>query len=291
MGRTRGRKKKDGPFGLGSLQKEDREDPYPYSLGPQASLQTDKHGNRIVEVEADEAVEMLSGPPQSDRAIRRFIARRVHDSYSRSTLKTPVVIDDIDFAILGATATDFIRNSQLLEAESYIEISSTSPTSVTIRPTAKLVRDVERYGAVKEDVVSQLDYLGVVTAYPAIARFLPVIDLEYRRYSLALSPIELESVFKAIAPLVEDIVKDLLRSHGSTALHSTLGPAISEMRERGLGGISITSQLSYVLKFSRDLAQHGVNLPLPVLRIACENAFEVIPQLAALYSPQLPTTI
>lgn len=36
MGRTRGRKKKDGPFGLSSLQKEDREDPYPYSLGPQA---------------------------------------------------------------------------------------------------------------------------------------------------------------------------------------------------------------------------------------------------------------
>lgn len=250
------------------------------------SLETDKHGNRIIEIEGEQAVELLSGPPQSDRAIRRFIARRVHDSYSRSTLKTLVVIDDIDFAILGATVTDFIRNSQLLEEESYVEIVSTAPLSITIKPTAKLVRDVERYGSVKEDVVSQPDYVGAITAYPVIAKFLPVIELEYRRYSLALSPIELESVFKAIAPLVENLVKDLLRSHGSTVLHASLGPAINEMRERGLGGISVPAQLSYILKFGRDLAQHGESLPLPVLRIACENAFEVIPQLAALYRPQ-----
>jgi len=37
VGRPRRRKKKgDSPFGLSSLQKEDREDPYPYSLSPQA---------------------------------------------------------------------------------------------------------------------------------------------------------------------------------------------------------------------------------------------------------------
>jgi hypothetical protein len=42
------------------------------------------------------------------------------------------------------------------------------------------------------------------------------------------------------------------------------------------------SQLRYVQKFARDVIGHGEQLPDTVLRIACANAFALLPELAAL---------
>jgi hypothetical protein len=58
---------------------------------------------------------------------------------------------------------------------------------------------------------------------------------------------------------------------------------IGELQAKNVAGIALISQLDHVLKFGRDLAQHGQAMPLAVLRIACENAFELVPQLAALF--------
>jgi hypothetical protein len=56
---------------------------------------------------------------------------------------------------------------------------------------------------------------------------------------------------------------------------------------RTSGNIATISQLNHVLKFGRDLTQHGAAMPEPVLRIAAQNLFELAPQLAALF-PRAP---
>jgi hypothetical protein len=252
-----------------------------------ATLPVDEYGNRIVEIRPEDAIAALRPPQQPDRQIRRFIARCVHSAYARGTLREDVILDRIDMDLMGASYRDLIRNCQVLEDEGYLVIGSTSSAAVSVRPTARLVRDVERYGAAREDVVSERDFLGAVSAYGALRDSLETIQLEYRRYSVALSETELQCVFRAIAPVVESVVKDLLRAHGSTANYATLGPAISDLQARGIGGVSLLSQLNHILKFARDQSQHGASLPVPVLRIACENAFELLPQLAALFPTQV----
>ncbi len=106
---------------------------------------------------------------------------------------------------------------------------------------------------------------------------------KFQRYSTAVTHQELESVFRAVAPLVEAVLKQLLKSKGSKHEHSSLGPAIADLHQRGIGGKPLWSQLNHILKFARDLEGHGASLPDPVLRIACENSFGLIPQLAALF--------
>lgn len=59
-----------------------------------------------------------------------------------------------------------------------------------------------------------------------------------------------------------------------------------DLQSRGVASPALLSQLNHILKFARDLSQHGESLPQAVLRIACENAFELIPQLAALWPRQ-----
>ena len=58
---------------------------------------------------------------------------------------------------------------------------------------------------------------------------------------------------------------------------------IGELVRRRLGSVGLWSQLNHILSFGRELTEHGEELPEPVLRIACENAFELVPQLAALF--------
>jgi len=146
-----------------------------------------------------------------------------------------------------------------------------------------LVRDVERFGAAHEDATSAVDYAAALSAYPTIASVMPAILAERRRYDVANTETELMSVFRAVPPLVETVVRELLVNLGSKRDHSTLGPMIADLKGRGVGGVGLWSQLEYVLKFGRDLAQHGTALPLAVLRIACENAFELVPQVAVLF--------
>ena len=246
-------------------------------------LPTDQEGRRLVEIEGSEAVALLRRPRLSDREIRRFIARRIYQVYSRSTLEQIVSFDSFDLQLTGASPTDMLRNAQLLAAEGYLSIKRADGNDLELKATARLVREVERYGAAKEDVVTERDHLQAVAAYPNLRKYQEPLQLEYQRYAVALTDTELESVFKAIAPILEAIVKDLLRALGSTQQHATLGPAIADLQIRGIGGIALLSQLNHVLRFGRDLSLHGASIPTTALRIACENAFELVPQLGALF--------
>jgi hypothetical protein len=246
-------------------------------------LPTDEGGRRLVAIEGPEAIALLRRSKLSDREIRRFIARRIYQVYSRSTLNETVLFDHFDHLLTGAEPVDLYRNAQVLEAEGYVIIKQADGLELRLQPTVRLVREVERYGAAKEDVVTDSDYVQALGAYPGLGKYREAMQLEYQRYAVAVTDTELESVFKAAAPIVEAIVKDLLRAHGSTQQHTTLGPAVADLAKRGIGGRALLSQLDHVLKFGRDLALHGADLPTTVLRIACANAFELAPQLGALF--------
>ncbi len=248
-----------------------------------STLPVDESGRRLIEVDGQQAIELLSRPPVSDREVRRFIVRRVYQIYSRSTLQTQAILEGFDSKLLGTTSVDMLRNAQVLEAEGYLTINSASGDKLVLTPTVKLVREVERFGAAKEDVVTDRDYLEAIRVYPSLTPHIETLELEYRRYSAARSETELRSVFKAVSPVVEAIVKELLRARGSTQQHATLGPAIAELQARGIGGPGLLTQLNHILKFGRDLTQHGELIPASVLRIACENTFELVPQLASLF--------
>ena len=132
-------------------------------------------------------------------------------------------------------------------------------------------------------VIAQQDYEATLNNYPLLKTYTEPLLLEYRRYNTAITPGEIISVFRAISPLVENILRDLLHTHGCSRQFPSLGPMISELQQRDLGSVALYSQLNHILKFSRDLAQHGASVSEPVLRIACENAFELVPQLASIF--------
>ena len=248
-----------------------------------SELPADPYGNREISIGSDDVAGLLDRPRQSDRDIRRFLARRVYDEYSRSTLRERMALDAMDIAICGASDQDVLRNCQLLEEEGYLFIRGNGPGSITIEPRAKLIREVERYGAAREDAAGEADFASSMRAYRRLAAVEAAVLLEYGRYSTARTAVELDSVFRAVAPIVEKVVKDVLTACGSTIQHGSLGPAINDMRQRGIGNVGLWAELSHVLKFTRDFSQHGTSLPEPVLRIACENCFQLLPQLGALY--------
>ena len=246
-------------------------------------LPTDRDGVPFVELGFDDAIAAWNPPKSPDRDVRRFLARRVYDFYSRGLLNDPIVIPHLDLRLLGITFTDLLRNAQLLAAEGYWHIASSGSAGLSLIPQARLVREVERYGAPKEDAVASRDYIAAVRAYSQLSEHLSTIQLEYDRYSVAATDTELSSVFKAIAPVVEAVSKGLVAAHGSKQSHSTLGPVIADLRARQIGAVSLWSQLDHIVKFGRDLAQHGAALPGSVLRIACETCFELLPQLGSLF--------
>lgn len=235
-------------------------------------------------VREDQLALLLKRSKWDDRDIRRYIVRRIYDEYSRSTLADSVSFDRVDFAYCGATFQDFLRNTQLLASEQYLTIAfETRDMSLSATPTAKLVRDVETFGAARGDVASEAGYAASLRLWPNIKPYEEALLAERRRYEAAATGTELLSVFRSTAPIVESLVRDLLANHGSTKSHPTLGPMLGELQAKSIAGIALISQLDHVLKFGRDLAQHGHVMPLAVLRIACENAFELVPQLAALF--------
>jgi hypothetical protein len=254
----------------------------------EGSEPTDAGRSPNIEIEGDEAVAILARARASDREIRRFVARRMYDVYSRGDLDSKSLFDSYDYALLGGSSADFKRNFQVLSAEGYLTVDGTRflkdglTNEIIAMPTAKLIRDVERYGAAKEDVISDHDYASVLAAYPQIGADIEALIAEHRRFALASTGVELMSVFRAASPIVEALAKRVLAASGSTRMHPTLGPVIAELQERALGGPALWSQLNHILKFARDLTLHGSSLPEPVLRIACENAFALAPQLASL---------
>lgn len=78
-------------------------------------------------------------------------------------------------------------------------------------------------------------------------------------------------------------MKRLLLAHGSKKQHGTLGPMIEDLKNRGIGGVSLTSQLAAVKNNARDISLHGGDLPTSVLRIAVETCFALVPQLGRLF--------
>jgi len=194
--------------------------------------------------------------------------------------------DERDAALTGADPNDFLRNLQLLEQEGYLVLSGTHDPGFAgfdARGTARLIRDVERYGAAAPDVESQEDYALRLQAVQALSANHSAILAERLRYRAAQSSVELASVFRAVAPLLEGVVRRLLEAHGSKRNHSSLGPMIGELTERRLGTLGLRSQLSAVQSSARDISLHGEELPSAVLRIACETCFELFPQLGMLY--------
>jgi hypothetical protein len=235
-----------------------------------------------LEIGESEMKSLLGRPKASDREVRRYIARKAHAIFARTHLENATVFEQIDFLILGGKRIDVLRNAQLLQQENYLSIIERGHTTVAVVPRAPLIREVERYGAAKPDAGTDIDYSAALSAYPVLAQWKTTLLLERQRYDLASTPIELQSVFRAVAPSVEAIAKQLLKDAGSKRSHASLGPVIGELQERRIGGVPLWTQLNHVLKFGRDLEEHGTTLPEPVLRIACANAFELVPQLASL---------
>lgn len=235
-----------------------------------------------IPVRFDDAERLKRRPPMGDRELRRYIARRVYFTYRRSTMDATVAFGRIDQLITGCDAMDFERNTGLLMAEGYLSGRARAMGSSVVQPTADLVRSVERYGAAKDDVVAERDYPATLEPWPVLAALRDQILLEWARFSVATTGAELSSVFRAIAPLVEAALARTLATHDSTKANATLGPMVGDLVSRKLGNRGLWSRLNHVITFARDLAEHGEALSEPALRIACENAFDLIPQIAAL---------
>ncbi len=248
------------------------------------NLFEDPESSHEILADASFLLDKLKRSKMPDRDMRRYIIRKVYEQYSRTTLSDPVSIQQMDFWITGAAYIDFLRNIEVLAEEGYLRVIEMSEEKgLAVRGTARLVREFEKYGAARDDVIAQQDYVATLGNYPVLQRHSEEILLEHRRYTTAITPSELISVFRAVAPIVETILRELLSAHGCTKHLQSLGPMISELQRRTLGSVALYSQLNHILKFSRDLAQHGAHVSEPVLRIACENAFELIPQLATLF--------
>jgi hypothetical protein len=155
--------------------------------------------------------------------------------------------------------------------------------SFQAKPTAQLIREVERYGAAEGDVESEADFTARLVAQAILSAERPAVLAERRRYELAQAPEDVVSVFRAVMPMVEGIVRRLLRAQGSKKEHGSLGPMIAELAERRIGTLGLWSQLSAVLTNGRDISLHGEELPIAVLRITTETCFELIPQLGLLF--------
>jgi hypothetical protein len=139
----------------------------------------------------------------------------------------------------------------------------------------------------QHDSVDAQAYVEQINSLTALADHAVAIRQEYQRFLLATSSAELTSVFRALTPTVEAVLKNLLAAHGSRRVHPSLGTVIAELRERSIGGIGFITQVDHILRFGRDLAQHGNDIPVPVLRLACENAFQLVLQAANLYPNSL----
>lgn len=235
----------------------------------------------VLLVDHDLAFRIINRSSMSDRDLRRFIARWVYTVYSHQTLSVRIAFSRIDELITGCSALAIERNVGVLVAEQYLTYGEVKRNG-TVSPTVKLVREVERYGAAKEDAVAEHDYSASLRAYPILAGHRDGIVMEWERYSTARTATELVSVFRALVPYVEAILGDVLHSHGSKKAAATLAPMITDLQRRQLADRGLLSKLNHIIVFARDLALHGASTPEPVLRIACENAFGLIPQIAAL---------
>lgn len=232
-------------------------------------------------VTPEKSVQLFRRDRVSDKELRRLIARRLYNSFATTTLLNSVTFDQIYLLMTGCQLPDFIRNLELLDDEGYLQITGRSPPSA--RPRAKLIRDVERFGAARDDAITKFDYREGLEAYEVLAEHRTELLLERQRYDAAQTVTELESVFRATAPVVEAVLRSLLKKIHPDREFTSLGKMIAILERDKVGDLGLWSQLNHILAFSRDIEEHGHQLPEPVVRIACENAFGLAIQLAALF--------
>lgn len=228
--------------------------------------------------------------PLDDRGIRTYLARRLYHAWRADGFDILVHLSAEDTSLTGADYAGFVRNVQILEQEGYLNFHRSMGqdlSALRIVGTAKLIREVERFGAPRPDVELEPEYEATVRMLPALADSLSEILEERQRYELARHASDLASVFRATMPIVESHVRKLLESHGCSKHFSSLGPMIGELRSRGIGDIDMLSQLSALQHNVRDISLHGGSLPTGTLRIACETCFAVLPLLGRSTKPSV----
>lgn len=231
----------------------------------------------------------LNSPPVeciSDKALRRYLALRLYLLWKKGSFDDYLQFGPTDVALTGAGPEAFLRNLQVFEQEGYVELNRTYGAGFSgfeARATARLVRDVEDHGAAQADVESQEDFNARIEGLDSLAPDRASIVAERQRYEVAQTTEEVASVFRAVMPVLEGVVRRLLRAHGSNKEHGTLGPMIGELHQRSIGTRGLWSQLNAVLNNGRDISLHGEELPVAVLRFACESGFELFPQLGQLF--------
>jgi hypothetical protein len=238
--------------------------------------------NVIISVDDEQCPRLLARPRLDDRSLRLYIARRVYDEYSRSTLNHVCWMDQFDNYLSGSDLVAFQRNAGLLTAEGYVTTVYPEHPVTALQPTARLIREMERFGGPAEDVTSERDFAGTLSAWPMLASYRQSLLIEWNRYVVARSQAELLSVFRALAPIVEAILRDILASHASKKVDGTLSTMIGDVAQRKLASRALLSKLNHIVLFSRDLTEHGGEQGEGVLRVVCENAFEVVGELAAI---------
>lgn len=247
-----------------------------------------ENSQQLIVIDASTLPTLRRPEPIAERALRRYIARRLYLVWSQGSFDDHLVFTDVDALLTGHDAQAFLRNLQLLEQEGYVKLERTMGSgfgSFDAAATAELIRSVEQYGAAPDDVESAESLERHLGLYPALRNIADSISLERRRCAEAASPAEISSVFRGIMPTLEGLVRSLLEAHGSKRSLPSLGPMIAELKSRGIGGQALTSQLNAVLTFARDLDLHGQTPPTSVVRIATETCFELFPQLARLFPP------
>lgn len=80
-----------------------------------------------------------------------------------------VPLDAIDQLITGARWIDLERNVGVLLAEGYLSDVASTLGDPLWQVTVKLVREVERFGAAREDVVAERDYPAALRAYAVLS--------------------------------------------------------------------------------------------------------------------------
>lgn len=235
---------------------------------------------------AADVLGILRRPRLDDRPLRRYIARRLYHHWARFGADRPARPDRVDYLVTGAGPKDFARNAGLLEREGYLEVRRAAEgESLDIRPTALLIREVERRGGPRADVTSGEDYEDRLSLYAPLVDVREPLALGHGRYVRATTAAELAAVFRTVAPVVETLLRDVLQAHGSRRSYRGMAPILRDLKKRNVGDRRLRGLANHVHGFTGELERRERGDDHPTegeLRIACENSFELVPRIAAL---------
>lgn len=249
-------------------------------------------GDGPLEVGPTDAGDLKRTPRISDRELRRYIARRLYVEWAEKSFDRLVYFEDIDESLTGCDPVDFLRNLQLLDQEGYVRLDRTlgplTFASYHARATARLIRDVELYGAASDDVDDAAEFGGAIGPVRALEEDLELLMLQRSRFQFSQTSSEIVSVFRAIMPTVESVVRRLLTAHGAKNELASLGPMIAQLKNRGIGTRGLWSELSGLQTLARDVALHGHDMSPTFLKFGCSACFDVILQLGSFFPADEP---